>query len=71
MTDKPKNILPVLPLRGVLVFPYMMANLDVGRTHSMKSLERAALENNRIILATQKSFLDENPIKSGVVNSVL
>lgn len=66
MTDKPKNILPVLPLRGVLVFPYMMANLDVGRTHSMKSLERAALENNRIILATQKSFLDENPIKSGI-----
>ena len=66
MIDKPKNILPVLPLRGVLVFPYMMANLDVGRTHSMKSLERAALENNRIILATQKSFLDENPIKSGI-----
>ena len=66
MTDKVKNILPVLPLRGVLVFPYMMANLDVGRSHSIKSLEQATLENNRIILATQKSFLDENPIKSGI-----
>jgi ATP-dependent Lon protease len=52
--------LPVLPLRGVLVFPYMVLHLDVGRERSISALERAMMQENRILLITQKDAkLDE------------
>ena len=36
-----KRTLPMLPLRGILVFPYMIIHLDVGREKSVKALEAA------------------------------
>jgi ATP-dependent Lon protease len=55
-----KERLPVLPLRGVLVFPYMVLHLDVGRERSISALERAMMQENRILLITQKDAkLDE------------
>ena len=35
--------LPLLPLRGILVFPYMVIHLDVGRERSMAAIEEAML----------------------------
>ena len=36
-----KRTLPLLPLRGLVVYPHMMVNLDVGRDRSVAAIERA------------------------------
>lgn len=46
--------LPVLPLRGMTVFPYMIIHLDVSRDRSMAALEQAMVGDRRIILVTQR-----------------
>ncbi len=46
--------LPVLPLRGMTVFPYMIIHLDVSRERSMAALEQAMVGDRRIILVTQR-----------------
>jgi len=46
--------LPLLPLRGVLVFPYMIMHLDVGREQSVKALETAMEGDNQVLLVAQK-----------------
>ncbi len=53
--------LPLLPLRNVVVFPYMVIPLTVGREKSTKSLEEAAQGNRMIILAAQKNEAIEDP----------
>ncbi|SFT53565.1 ATP-dependent Lon protease [Selenomonas sp. GACV-9] len=45
--------LPLLPLRGMMVFPYMMIHLDVGRARSMAALEQAMVDDREILLAAQ------------------
>ncbi len=50
-----KEKLPVLPLRGVLVFPSMVLHLDVGRERSISALDRSMMNDNRIVLVTQKN----------------
>ncbi len=62
MTDS-KERLPVLPLRGVLVFPDMVLHLDVGRERSISALERAMMKDNRILLVTQKEAKTDEPEK--------
>lgn len=48
--------LPVLPLRGMMVFPYMMVHLDAGREQSITALEQAMLEDgHRIFLVAQRN----------------
>ncbi|MET3290465.1 UNVERIFIED_CONTAM: ATP-dependent Lon protease [Brevibacillus sp. OAP136] len=46
--------IPLLPLRGLLVYPSMVLHLDVGREKSIKALERAMVDDNKILLATQE-----------------
>ncbi|MDP4161312.1 MAG: endopeptidase La, partial [Bacillota bacterium] len=46
--------LPLLPLRGILVFPYMVIHLDVGRERSMAAIEEAMLNDRIILLTSQK-----------------
>lgn len=52
---------PVLPLRGVLVFPYMMIHLDVGREKSIKALEDALIKERMIMLVAQKDAKTDEP----------
>ncbi len=59
MPDKEK--LSVLPLRGVLVFPNMVLHLDVGREKSVSALERSMMQDNRILLVTQKDAGVDEP----------
>lgn len=59
MADKEK--LSVLPLRGVLVFPNMVLHLDVGREKSVSALERSMMQDNRILLVTQKDAGVDEP----------
>ena len=46
--------LPVLPLRDVVVYPFMVIPLFVGREKSIRALEASMLQNKRIILITQR-----------------
>lgn len=61
MTEKKKKTLPLLPLRGVLVFPYLIVHLDVGREKSIKAVEEALLKEREIFLATQHEYQVEEP----------
>lgn len=53
--------LPLLPLRGILVFPYMVIHLDVGRDKSVKAIEEAMIGERMIFLATQKEAQTDHP----------
>ncbi|WP_298593972.1 endopeptidase La [uncultured Mitsuokella sp.] len=53
--------LPVLPLRGVVVFPYMLIHLDVGRPRSMEALEAAMVQDREIFLTAQIDPETEEP----------
>ena len=46
---------PLLALRGMMVFPGMISNLDIGREKSLNALEAAMADDNLIILVTQKN----------------
>jgi ATP-dependent Lon protease len=53
--------LPLLPVRDIVVFPYMVLPLFVGREMSIKAIEVALAGNRMLFLATQKSLDVENP----------
>ncbi len=55
------EILPVLPLKGFPVFPYMIIHFDVKRDFSLKALEEAISEDRHIFLAAQIDPLIEEP----------
>ncbi len=64
--QNPQNIdipdqLPLLPVRDIVVFPYMVLPLFVGREMSIKAIEAALAGNRMIFLATQKALDVENP----------
>ncbi len=59
INDQPQ-VMPVLPLRDVVVYPYMVIPLFVGRDKSIHALETAMEDNKQILLAAQKdATLDE------------
>jgi len=53
--------LPLLPLRGILVFPYMVIHLDVGREKSIAAIDQAMISDRIICLATQKDAQIDEP----------
>jgi len=53
--------LPVLPLREIVVFPYMVIPLFVGRSLSLKAIEVAMESNREILLVSQKHAKTDNP----------
>jgi len=53
--------LPLLPVRDIVVFPYMVLPLFVGREMSIKAIEAALAGDRMIFLATQKALDVENP----------
>ncbi|KYG66675.1 endopeptidase La [Bdellovibrio bacteriovorus] len=53
--------LPMLPVRDIVVFPYMIIPLFVGRDASIRSVEEALSKNRLIFLASQKDITEENP----------
>ncbi|HHY93024.1 MAG TPA: hypothetical protein GX511_06755, partial [Firmicutes bacterium] len=53
--------LPLLPLRGILVFPYMVVHLDVGRDKSIAAMEEAMVQGKQILLAAQKDPRVDDP----------
>jgi ATP-dependent Lon protease len=62
----PEN-LPMLPVRDIVVFPYMIIPLFVGRDSSIKSVEEALSRTDRLIfLSSQKDISDEHPSPEGI-----
>ena len=53
--------LPLLPVRDIVVFPYMVLPLFVSREKSIKSLEEALSKDRLIFLAAQKNVSEEDP----------
>ncbi len=48
--------MPLIPLRGLSIFPHMVLHFDVGREKSIKALEKAMLADQLIFLSTQKDI---------------
>ncbi len=55
------NKLPLLPVRDIVIFPYMLLPLFVGREMSIKAIEAALSSNRLIFLVAQKALEVENP----------
>ena len=55
------DTLPVLPVRDIVVFPYMILPLFVGREMSIKSIDQALSTNRMVMLVTQRDLNMENP----------
>ena len=55
------KILPVLPLRDIVVFPHMVVPLFVGRDKSVRALDEVMRGDKQILLATQKNSSDDDP----------
>ncbi len=55
--------LPLLAVRDIVVFPYMMIPLAVGRDKSIRALEKAMAENHLVFLGVQKKIQTEDPGK--------
>ncbi|WP_379965776.1 endopeptidase La [Ectobacillus sp. sgz5001026] len=58
-----ERVVPLLPLRGILVYPTIVLHLDVGREKSIQAIENAALNEDLIFLMTQKDVNVDQPAK--------
>ncbi|EJP6473669.1 endopeptidase La [Clostridium botulinum] len=56
------EVLPLIPLRGIIIFPYMILHFDVGREKSILALEEAMGNRQKIFLSAQKEAETEEPI---------
>ncbi len=58
--------LPMLPVRDIVVFPYMILPLYVGRESSIRAVEESLSKNRLIFLASQKEITEENPSENTI-----
>src|SRR4249920_295237 len=55
------EILPLLPIRDIVIYPYMMLPLFVGRDVSIRAVEESLSRDRLIFLVSQKNSAEENP----------
>ncbi|MGE4616267.1 MAG: LON peptidase substrate-binding domain-containing protein, partial [Gammaproteobacteria bacterium] len=70
------NVLALLPLRDVVIYPHMVIPLFVGRDKSIRALEQAMEDSKQVLLVAQKTAGDDNPGTSdihevGTVSNIL
>ena len=70
------DMLPVLPLRDIVVFPHMIVPLFVGREKSVRALEAVMKDDKQILLVAQKSASQDDPsiddiYRVGTVSTIL
>jgi ATP-dependent Lon protease len=75
-TPVPVDLLPVLPLRDIVVFPHMIVPLFVGREKSVRALEAVMKEDKQILLVAQKNAAQDDPsaediYQIGTVSTIL
>ncbi|MCK4742802.1 MAG: endopeptidase La [Sulfuriflexus sp.] len=76
VVDEQISVIPVLPLRDVVVYPHMVIPLFVGRDKSIKALETAMEADKQIMLVAQKSAGQDDPqpddmYRIGTVSTIL
>ena len=64
--DAGTELYPVLPLRDIVVFPYMIVPLFVGREKSIAALEEVMRADKQILLVAQKNASDDEPSTDGI-----
>ncbi len=69
MPENKSRELPLLPLRGVVVFPYMVIHLDVGREKSVKAIDEAMTQDRVIFLAMQKEAQTDEPEREDIFST--
>ncbi len=62
------EVLPVLPLRDIVIFPFMIVPLFVSRERSIRAVDQALAENRMILLAAQKDPNNEEPGATDLYN---
>ncbi len=70
------DLLPVLPLRDIVVFPHMIVPLFVGREKSVRALEAVMKEDKQILLVAQRNAAQDDPVaediyRVGTVSTIL
>jgi len=68
MALKDKNTIPVMPLRGLIVYPSMVLHLDVGRDKSINALEKSMVDDSLILLVSQQDVQVDDPGIDDVYN---
>ncbi|WP_308909631.1 endopeptidase La [Pseudokordiimonas caeni] len=76
LVSRPNTVLPVLPLRDIVVFPHMIVPLFVGRDKSVRALEEVMGKDKQILLVAQRDASEDDPTPNdvydiGTVASVL
>src|SRR5689334_1286810 len=61
-----RRVLPLLPLRDVIVFPYMVVPLYVGREKSIAAIDEAMAKDKEIFLAAQKRPRTTDPVAEDI-----
>ena len=70
------DVLAVLPLRDIVVFPHMIVPLFVGREKSVRALEAVMKEDKQILLVAQKNAAQDDPsaddiYRVGTISTIL
>lgn len=65
-SDTSSLSIPVLPLRDVVVYPFMVVPLFVGRERSIKALEVAMAADKQILLVTQRNATEDQPSEKSI-----
>src|ERR1041384_1482273 len=60
------EILPLLPIRDIVIYPYMMLPLFVGRDVSIRAVEEALRRDRLIFLVSQRNSSEENPAPADI-----
>lgn len=61
MNEDYRISIPLLPLRGMVVYPAVVMHLDIGRKASVEALEMAMMQNRKILLISQKESAIKEP----------
>ena len=74
--DKGKIVVPLLPLRDIVLFPHMVAPLFVGREKSVQAIEQAMASKDEILLASQRDAKVDDPkekdiYRTGTLGTIL
>jgi ATP-dependent Lon protease len=65
-SDAPKRVLPLLPLRDLVVYPHAVVPLFVGRPKSIRALEEAVAGSRELVLSAQRDHTTEEPREEDV-----
>ncbi len=63
------SVLPTLPLRDIVIYPFMIVPLFVSRDKSIKAVEEALKENRMIVLVSQRDVNKEDPVRDDLYDT--